>query len=113
MSLFSNRRVDDRKQILHAIAPFGRQDLGYLTASCNRSAANFAGDRDTGKAVLPTHWRVLLAKSTRHKCRPRQPTEIRRFSFIQTLRAAPTVSAMTAPRCPSGFSEPIVESRAV
>ena len=30
MSLFSNRRVDDRKQILHAMAHFGRQDLLLL-----------------------------------------------------------------------------------
>ena len=37
----------------------------------------------------------------------------RRQSFLVLLRAAPTVSAMTAPRVPSGLVRPTVVSRAV
>ena len=53
MSLFSNRRVDDRKQIFTRWLISAVSTSCCLTASCNRSVANLQhGERDTRKAML-------------------------------------------------------------
>jgi len=64
--------------------------------------------RVSGVAGLPRQERPTAIKINHHKTDAVVWHPIRSHTCF-----APTVSAMTAPRVPSGFSAPIVESRAV